>query len=456
MTGPPRPDPDRSRAVLIGTHTCADVDLPPVPQIHANLGGLQDALCDRQVGFFLHENCEAVEQPSREDALEAVTRRGQEAQDTFLVYYGGHAVLDDRRGDSLLLSVAESSKPSWSFLRIDDLQQAIRDSDAKFRILVLDCCYSGAAATGHLGAAAESELLASQANMSGVYVLASSAANQRSLVAAGSTYTTFTGALINLLVTGIPDGHEHIEMHRLYQHLRLALAGPNPKPAQQSSGDAADLAIVRNRAYRPAAGRTGGSEAGYLSYFEEVVGAGLDLEARIDAVDTIARRAQTDDAFVRVLRMITETPKVPVLLRINVAWRLDLLGDEEGAANGLDVVVGDGGGAAALERLRALLTVGEPAEKWPELPAEDEESAARPVRLDRLNDERLWGRLMALVLLATEMPVDAVLDAVEELVSCQEADAARLILEGLSRAAALGPAGRAQVEQRLELLLHGR
>lgn len=446
MTGSRIPDSDRSRAVLIGTHTCADENLPPVPQIHDNLGGLLDALCDRQVGFFLHEHCELVEQPSREDALEAVARNGRDARDTFLVYYGGHAVLDDQRGDSLLLSVAESDRTSWSFLRIDDLEQAIKESPAKFRILILDCCYSGSATATRLGAADESELLASQANMAGVYILASSAANQRSLAPEGETYTTFTGALIKLLLVGIPDGHEYIEMHRLYQHLRLALAGPNPKPAQQNTGEAANLAIVRNRAYRPATGRSGGQEAVYLSYLEEAVGDSLDLEARIDAVDLIARRAQTDDAFRRVLRMITEAPEAPVLLRINVALRLDLLGDEAGAINGLELVVGNGGGADALERLRELLTVGEFAEEWPKLPVEDEETAVRPVRLDRLSDAHLWGRLMAMVLGATKMPLEAMLDAINELVSLHESKAARLILEGLLRAASLDQRGRVQVE----------
>lgn len=448
MTGPRTPDPVRSRAVLIGTHTCADEGLPPVPQVHDNLGGLQDALCDRQVGFFRPEHCEQVEQPSREAALEAVSRLGRDATDTFLVYYGGHAVLDDQQGDSLLLSLAESGNEPWSFLRVDDLKQAIQNSRAKFRILVLDCCYSGTATVPRLGGADDSAVLARQAKMSGSYILASSAANQRSLAPEGSTYTTFTGALINLLLTGIPDGHEYIEMHRLFQHLQLALAGPNPKPAQQNTDDAANLAIARNRAYRPA--RAEGERAVYFSDLDDAIDDASDLESRIDAIDRIARRARTDEAFLQVLRMITEMPQVPTLLRINVAWRLDLLGDEAGAVNGLDLVVRDG--AQALRCLRRLLTIEEPAHQWPELSAADEETQVRPLRLDRLSDEQLWGQLIAMVLLATEMPLSEVLDAVNELVSSHESRAARLILEGLLRVPPPDPEWRGRIENVLNTL----
>ncbi|MFC7278689.1 caspase domain-containing protein [Paractinoplanes rhizophilus] len=443
---------------MIGTQACTDPNLPDVPQIPANLGGLRDALCDREVGFFLHENCTTIEQPSRRDALEAVTRMGQRADDTFVVYYGGHAIRDDQRGDALLLSLADSDETPWSFLRIDDLEGAIRESPARFRILVLDCCYSGVATAGRLGAGNDSEVLASQASMSGVYVLASSAANQRSLAPEGSTYTTFTGALIKLLLTGIPDAYEFIEMHRLYQHLRLALAGPNPKPAQQNTGDAASLAIVRNRAYQPAAARTGGQEAGYFSYLDDVVGDRLDLETRLDTVDAIARRAETDDMFLRVLRMITESPQVPSLLRINVAWRLDLLGDEAGAVNGLNQVVGPGGGVQALEGLRVLLTINEPADEWPR-PQEEtdpngddepaEEIAVRPVRLDRLTDQQLWGLLMATVLRATGMSLEGVLAAIKELISLGENKPAWLILNAVLKTASLDSAGRLEVESLL-------
>ncbi|MFI6075364.1 caspase domain-containing protein [Actinoplanes sp. NPDC051343] len=419
-----------------------------MPQVHSNLGGLRDALCDREVGFFTPEHCEEVEQRSFQQVLKAVSRLGREATDTLLVYYCGHAVLDDRDGDSLLLSLPESTSGNepWSFLRVNDLKKAIESSRAKFRILVLDCCYSGTATLNRLGSAEDSELLARQAKMAGTYVLASSAANETSLAPVGSTYTTFTGALIKLLVRGIPDGQKFIEMHQLFQKMQIDLAGPYPTPAQQNTNDGARLVIARNRAYRPV--RVERNRAAYFADLDEILDGSVDLESRIDAVDRIARRAETDEDFLQVLRRITEMRQVPALLRINVVWRLDSLADKEGAVNGLNLLTVDG--EDALRRLRSLLTVPDSAEQWPELPTEDEEAQVRPTRLDRLNDDQLWGQLMGEMLLAVGMPMESTLDSISELVALNESRAARLILEGLLRVSRLDQQWRVRVQSLLE------
>src|SRR6266478_354751 len=92
-------------------------------------------------------------------------------------------------------------------------------SDGIWKILILDCCFSGRAIQFAMGT--EDDLLRSNlSDIEGTYVLTSTRANQLAVAPIGKKYTAFTGELLRALKRGINNGKEEISLRELYEHLR--------------------------------------------------------------------------------------------------------------------------------------------------------------------------------------------------------------------------------------------
>ncbi|MGI5183341.1 caspase family protein [Dactylosporangium sp. CA-152071] len=80
------------------------------------------------------------------DVTGPVRRAADEAQDVLVVYFSGHGQRDPRlRG--LYLQVGDTDPDDLPATAIDvqHIRSLILESRARYRILILDCCYSGAA-----------------------------------------------------------------------------------------------------------------------------------------------------------------------------------------------------------------------------------------------------------------------------------------------------------------------
>ncbi len=244
------PDPLRSRVVLIGASTYADSKLPDLPAVTRTLRDLKAALTDPVSGVASKSSCVLLANPrnlghvGRSLQLAAVT-----AEDLLLVYYVGHGVTAGRRHD-LYLALPDThwDAPEFSALEYDKVRNAVLDSPAATKMIVLDCCYSGRV-LGDSMAEPLTELI-SQSEITGSYVLASAPRDRVSLILPGEERTAFTGRLLDLLRNGLPGAGEFLTADDVYRRLRAQMKAEGlPEPQKRSSATADRLILALNHAF---------------------------------------------------------------------------------------------------------------------------------------------------------------------------------------------------------------
>src|SRR5438067_569987 len=105
------PDPQRSKAVLIGTSDYDETSgLDHLPGVHNNLVALEHALTNPSTGVFAPEHCTVDNNPDTSRSLiSRLQRAANQALDVLLVYYAGHGILAGRDAD-LYLTVRETNE----------------------------------------------------------------------------------------------------------------------------------------------------------------------------------------------------------------------------------------------------------------------------------------------------------------------------------------------------------
>jgi uncharacterized caspase-like protein len=235
--------------VLIGSSEFADPALMPLPGIRDNLSGLRGFLTSRRGTGIPKEHCVVLaEPPDAATVAETLVEAARAADDLLLLYYATHG-LSTTAGE-LYLGL-HNTKPAIltaSALGFAAVREIIRDSPARTRVVILDCCLSGRAVQQVMS---DADALLGQADVDGAFVLTATQPNQLALAPEDQQYTLFTGELLAVLREGVPGGPELITMDLLYRYLKASLARRNlPTPTCNNSGAAANMALGRNVAYQ--------------------------------------------------------------------------------------------------------------------------------------------------------------------------------------------------------------
>lgn len=182
--------------------------------------------------------------------------------DTFLVYYAGHGLKDqkDRRvyletNESKRTCIADTSYPITTFVN------RIRNSVAKRKIIIIDSCYSGAAHahdnTMGLDDGDNDDFLKEHIENSsykGVYILTSTKPNELALFPNDTPNepTFFTGELLSIFNNGLKDvTKERINCNDLFNELTERLKKKHlPEPCQSNDGNVQDLPFWPNKSYK--------------------------------------------------------------------------------------------------------------------------------------------------------------------------------------------------------------
>lgn len=231
--------------MLIGASTFDRSDqLPNLPAVHNNLVDLWTVLTDPSTGIFAKNRCRVVEEPSTPpDAVRPLDLLARQAEDLLLVYYAGHGVQHPLR-DELYLAVGSTDETilSASAVAFETIRDAVENSPARTKLLILDCCYSGMA----VGAMSAATLRPSEVRIEGTSVIASSPRNKFSFAPPGDRYTAFSAELIRLLKDGPSIGGLPLTVQTLFGGLLAAMANRNmPSPQMSSRNTSGELLLRR-------------------------------------------------------------------------------------------------------------------------------------------------------------------------------------------------------------------
>ncbi|MFI9254118.1 caspase family protein [Streptomyces sp. NPDC053069] len=242
------PDPDRTRVVLIGADEYQN--FPGLPAVRNNLVKLAELFTSPQAGGLPSGHCVTVRNPAdRKDVLDAVYQAASEATDTLVVYFAGHGMPSPDGSLYLALGHCEQGRKLYESVAYRDLRAEVLESAAPRKVVILDCCYSGAALEGHMGGSDE---FADQTAIEGTCVMTATAATQAAMAPVGAPFTAFTGELVRAVSEGIPEVSDPLDMDSLYRHVRHQLAAKGmPEPRQRAGDQGHAIALFRNKWKRP-------------------------------------------------------------------------------------------------------------------------------------------------------------------------------------------------------------
>jgi len=247
------PNPSHSRAVLIGTSRFTK--LPQLPAVRNNLSGLADLLRDDRILGLPAKHCVVIEDPvTSDDMLDPILDAAHEATDTLVVYYAGHGLPDLKSGELHLALVGSDRQRMYTAVFYGHVRDALLESQADRRVVMLDCCYSGRALRFMGGDRASA--VVDQASAEGTYVMTATAENKEALAEPGEVYTAFTAELLATLHDGIPGRGKLLDMDTIFNHIRGNMrAKSRPIPQKSDRNTAGQLTLVRNQARRWTLGR---------------------------------------------------------------------------------------------------------------------------------------------------------------------------------------------------------
>jgi uncharacterized caspase-like protein len=193
-------------ALLIGTDTYGE-GLQPLPAAPKDVAALQEVLLNPEMGGF--DEAKSLINPTQPDMAREIELWFQDRQpeDLVLLFFSGHGVKDDRR--DLYFAAANTEKVRDRLVRSTAtsarfLHDCIRGCKAKYQVLILDCCFSGA--FGDLVGRDDGEIpLKEQLGAEGRVVLTSTSAVDYSFEEKGADLSIYTRYLVEGIATGAAD-----------------------------------------------------------------------------------------------------------------------------------------------------------------------------------------------------------------------------------------------------------
>src|SRR3954471_22552244 len=224
MSGPRLLNPEATAAVVIGAHDWSEAGLGRAPSFLGSAKGLVRYLIDSAglgldpvlVIDLFDDPASAGEQLARiRDTLDVLLRErrdeGRPVADV-LVYYVGHGHTDDQNHLSLLVRRSHRGMEAETGIKTPDLARVLRvAAPQQRRMIVLDCCFSEAAAQAFIGqsgaldqavAATAIKDLKDDQPRPGTLLLCSSPLGEVSIGAPNAARALFTGAVLDVLTKG--------------------------------------------------------------------------------------------------------------------------------------------------------------------------------------------------------------------------------------------------------------
>src|SRR3954469_17127715 len=240
------------KALVVATYEYADTGLgrltAPEPDAHSFAAVLEDpAVAGFDVTMLVNQPHHVVGEAIADFYTDA---RGD---DLTLLYFTGHGLKDDE--GRLYLAMTNTRRSALMFTAISgaQLNEAMDASPSRRKVLILDCCYSGAFPAGSAPKADEGIQTLERFHGKGRAVLTASDATQYAFegddVRGSGTSSVFTRHLVEAIRSGAADLDEDgdIALDELYSYVREKVVAevPQQRPKKQEDVDGRIL-IARN------------------------------------------------------------------------------------------------------------------------------------------------------------------------------------------------------------------
>jgi hypothetical protein len=269
--------PKFTAAVVLGAHDWSDAGLARAPSFLRSAKGVVQYLID-SAGLSLDPSLvldlvddisPAAEQLARiRDTLNILLRErrdiGRPVADV-LIYYVGHGHTDDQGHLSMLVRRSRKGLEAVTGIRASDLAQVLRvAAPQQRRMIILDCCFSEAAARGFIGqsgsldqavASTVAKDLRDENPQRGTLLLCSSPTSEISIGPPTAEYTLFTGAVLDVLRFGASSKTGALSFADLrdeaYDRMVISIGADAPRPALHQTdarhGDLTRMPAFPNR-----------------------------------------------------------------------------------------------------------------------------------------------------------------------------------------------------------------
>ena len=200
--------------LLIGASQFGEGGPEALTASETDVSALRDALLDPNIGGFAPQNVKNAMNGGGDETESLIMWlcENRDPDDLLLLYSTGHGLCDQRTNDLYLaLQGTKVARPQIASLSAGWVKREIGLSRSTRKLVILDCCHSGLfGAAGTLAKRGETKLVTSETfnpQGKGSWTLASSTADQVSLVDLATHRSVFTESLVEALTTGIaaPD-----------------------------------------------------------------------------------------------------------------------------------------------------------------------------------------------------------------------------------------------------------
>lgn len=218
------------KAICLGISAQTDASLDSLPQCKVDVNRVSRFLESEFAKFKVEEYHNSTSTNIKRQLWNGL--KGITADDQILIYFSGHGKRNAARKLQLCLHDTEVDALAATSISFDELLQLCNEAGAESTLIVLDCCFSGAAERSILAKGAEEifspheeAILSSK----GLSVLSSCNSVELSYIDSESNLSSFTASLLEICDRKSQEMCGWLTVGHLYEEMRFSIKAHHPK-----------------------------------------------------------------------------------------------------------------------------------------------------------------------------------------------------------------------------------
>ena len=218
------------KAICLGVSAQTDASLTSLPQCESDINLLSNFLASDLAKF----NVEKIHNPTSTNIKRQLWNvlRNVAPDDQLLIYFSGHGRRNAKRKLQLCLHDTEVDALAVTSISFDELLELCNEAGAESALIMLDCCFSGAAERSILAKGTEEIFVPHEEailSSKGLSVLSSCSSVELSYTDDTTNLSTFTATLLDICRRKSREISGWLTVGQLYEELRFSVRSHSPK-----------------------------------------------------------------------------------------------------------------------------------------------------------------------------------------------------------------------------------